>query len=128
MRLMFFVALGAVALFSLPFFMARGDGVSVAWETRSEGKLSGADNSKEVSFYLPTEANSNRVRLELRSVGGQMFWTLADPQGEIVWEGRVAADDRMKEMRKLPIVPGRWVMSVRAEGGGGEFRFRRWIR
>ena len=72
-------------------------------------------------YELPTKAAHFTVTLILQVKEGSFVYTVTDPQGEQVWQGRVNAGQNLDETRTLKPTPGKWVLALNMESVTGSY-------
>jgi len=72
-------------------------------------------------YELSKRAKHLTLSLTLRTSEGAFDYTLIDPHGAVVWQGRVSAGQSLNETRPLKPVLGRWVLTLEMENATGSY-------
>jgi len=72
-------------------------------------------------YELSKRAKHLTLSLALRASEGAFVYTLVDPHGTVVWQGRVNAGQNLNETRPLKPVLGRWVLTLEMENATGSY-------
>jgi hypothetical protein len=76
---------------------------------------------RRVPYELPKSAARFSLSLTLRASEGSLVYTLVDPHGTVMWQGRVDAGQSLNESRPWKPVPGKWVLILEMENATGHY-------
>lgn len=72
-------------------------------------------------YELSKRAKHLTLSLTLRASEGAFVYTLSDPHGTTMWQGRVSAGQSLNEARPFKPVPGKWVLTLEMENATGSY-------
>ena len=72
-------------------------------------------------YELPKAARQFSLSLTMQTSNGSFAYALVDPQGAMVWEGRVDTGKSLSESRDLKSLPGKWVLTLTMENTTGSY-------
>ncbi|MCX5646489.1 MAG: hypothetical protein NTZ17_17680 [Phycisphaerae bacterium] len=76
---------------------------------------------RRLPYELPKSAAHLSLSLTLRASEGSFVYTLVDPHGTVVWQGRVSAGQSCNETRPFTPVPGKWLLTLEMENATGSY-------
>ena len=72
-------------------------------------------------YELSQAARQFSASLSLRASSGSFGYSLVDPHGTPVWQGRVGAGQAFSQSRDLKPLPGKWVLTLTMESVTGSY-------
>jgi hypothetical protein len=89
--------------------------------TTSSRSIRNEAGMRRLPYELPKSAAHLSLSLTLRASEGSLVYTLVDPDGTVVWQGRVNASQSLNESRPLKPVPGKWLLTLEMENATGSY-------
>lgn len=72
-------------------------------------------------YEMSKKVNQFSVTLTFHVSEGSFLYSLADPQGTPMWQGRVDAGQNMNETRSFKPMPGKWLLTMSMENVTGNY-------
>ena len=72
-------------------------------------------------YELPKAARQFSASLSLRASSGSFAYSLVDPRGTPVWQGRVGAGQTFNQSRDLKPLPGKWFLTLTMQSVTGSY-------
>jgi hypothetical protein len=116
--------IGIVSLVLLAFVVLPAGCSSTGHQGQSRASSNSVQNQSGLMrhpYELSKRAKSLSLSLTLHATEGAFVYTLADPQGTPVWEGKVAAGKNLKEIRKFKAMRGKWILTFSMENASGSY-------
>jgi hypothetical protein len=89
--------------------------------TASRRSIRNESGTRRLPYELPKSAAHFSLSLTLHVSEGSFVYTLVDPHGTVVWQGRVNAGESLNESRPLKPVRGKWVLTLDMENATGSY-------
>jgi hypothetical protein len=74
-----------------------------------------------IPYELPKSAAHLSLVLTLHASEGSFAYSLVDPHGTPLWQGRVTRGQDLSESRAFKAVPGKWVLNLTMEDATGRY-------
>jgi hypothetical protein len=75
-------------------------------------------------YEVSHQAKDLSVVLTFNVSEGSFLYTLTDPQGTPVWQGRADKGENMNETRAFAPVPGKWLLTLKMESVTGSYQIQ----
>lgn len=89
--------------------------------TASRQSVRNQSGSLRFPYELSKAARQFSLTVALQASAGSFAYSLVDPRGTPVWQGRVGKGETFKESRDLKPLAGKWVLTLNMENVAGSY-------